>query len=206
MNMTVQPEIVPQGTMTHNSDKISLTEIGEREREKYAKLILEALLFSSSEPLSLSKLKEIVENFHPFSAEKIRQLLCELGENYRLLGTSFQLFEIAEGYLLRTSEAFHPYVEKLQSVKRAEKLSRAAIEVMAIIAYRQPVTRGQIEGIRGVDCSAMLSSLLEKKLIVQVGKLEVAGRPPLYGTTSEFLNHFGLSNLEQLPKLSQPQP
>lgn len=113
----------------------------------------------------------------------------------------YRLEEIAQGFLLRTSEEFGPYLNLLYRNKRIEKLSQAAAEVLAIIAYRQPVTRPQIDSIRGVDSTGVLQALLERQLVEPLGKLEAPGRPMLFGITKDFLKHFGLRDLQELPKI-----
>lgn len=166
----------------------------------HLKRVIEALLFASSEPLSLNKIREITEPILPLKPKEIREVLSALREDYLDHRRAFQLEEIAEGYVLRTYEDYAPYLEQLYRDKRSEKLSQAAIEVLAIIAYRQPITRPEIEAIRGVDSAASIGQLLERSLIEITGKREAPGRPSLYGTTKEFLKHFGLKNLEELSR------
>ena len=108
--------------------------------------------------------------------------------------------EIAQGYVLRTHEDYGHYIKILHQQKRQDKLSPAATEVLAIVAYKQPVTRPQIDAIRGVDSSGTLMQLLERQLIEHQGKLDAPGRPSLYGTTKEFLKHFGFKDIESLKK------
>jgi segregation and condensation protein B len=183
-------------------DVPTFAEISEKERRQQAKKIIEALLFASNEPLSIHKIQEILEIFSPFSISAIKEILEALGQFYRSSDSSFHLYEIAGGYILRTAEIYRPYVEKLHGGKRSEKISQATMEVLAIIAYRQPITKAQIEGIRGVDCSNAIHSLIERELIEQVGKSETPGRPSLYATTFRFLKHLGLKSLEELPKFT----
>lgn len=187
---------------TFSKDASSLLAIAERETRIHAKKILEALLFASSEPLSLQKLKEILDSYSSFSLDVIREMLAEMRANYNFLGSAFQLYEIAGGFLLRTAEIYKPYVQKLHGAKRIEKLSGAAMEVLAIIAYKQPITRSQVESIRGVDSSNSIGVLLERDLIEQIGKAELPGRPTLYGTTQRFLKHFGINSLNELSQFS----
>lgn len=171
----------------------------------HIKRVIEALLFSSSDPLSLTKIKEIVQGILPLGKREIRKMVEELRQEYITTRRAFQLEEIAEGYVLRTFEEYAPYIEQLYRQKRGEKVSSAATEVLAIIAFKQPITRPQIDAIRGVDSSGILMQLLERQLIEAVGKLEAPGRPTLYGTTKEFLKHFGLKDLSSLkPKISLP--
>jgi len=168
-----------------------------------AKRIIEALLFATSEPISLQKLQEIIESQIPIKPKEIKRLLSDLQEEYHKQNRSFRLETIAEGYVLRTHAAFSPYIQLLFSSRRKEKLRHAAMEVLAIIAYKQPVTKVQIEQIRGVDSSGVVHNLLERELIEVSGRLEAPGRPSLYVTTKEFLKYFGINNLSELPAFVQ---
>lgn len=159
------------------------------------KRILEALLFASSDPIPLEKLSEVAE----LPLKETETLLEELRAEYDAEERAFQLKEIAEGVVLRSREAFNPYIALLHPGRRRTRLSHAVAEVLAIIAYRQPITRPQIEAIRGVDSSHHVQQLIERGLIEPLGKLEVPGRPTLYGVTKEFLQHFGLRDLGELP-------
>jgi segregation and condensation protein B len=159
--------------------------------------IVEALLFSSQEPLSLGKLREIISLSHVVEQKDLLKVLKELKEEYDLQQKPFQLEEIAQGYILRTRPEFAPFIERLQS-RREDKLSKAALEVLAIVAYKQPITKAAIETLRGVDCSGPIYSLLDRQLIEGVGRLEMPGRPVQYGVTKRFLTHFGLKDTKQL--------
>lgn len=165
---------------------------------QHAKRIIEALLFSSSDPLHFNKIREIVDSFQPLKPKLIRDLINELQQDYLSQQRAFRLEEIAEGFLLRTCEEYSPFIELIYRNKRTEKLSQASAEVLAIIAYRQPITRPQIDSIRGVDSSGTLQNLLERQLIQQAGRLEAPGRPTLYETTKDFLQHFGLRSAQDL--------
>lgn len=164
----------------------------------HTKRVIEALLFSSPDPLSIQKIREVTDTFCSMLPRHLRQILEELQQEYIAQQRAFRLEEIAQGYVLRTHEEYAPYIEILQKQKRGEKLSPAATEVLAIIAYRQPITRPQIDAIRGVDSSGTLMQLLERQLIETQGKLEAPGRPTLYVTTKEFLKHFGLKDQNDL--------
>lgn len=167
-----------------------------------AKKIIEALLFASNTPLPFAKIRQIVDELHSFTPRELTTLIQELKIEYDSQQRAFELAEIAEGYVLRTRKEYGGYVDQLFNQRRPEKLSQAATEVLAIIAYRQPITRPQIEALRGVDSSGVLQSLLERNLIEPVGKLETPGRPTLYGVTKQFLQHFGLRSLADLPAAS----
>jgi segregation and condensation protein B len=169
----------------------------------HLKRTIEALLFASSEPLNFNKIREITEPIHPLQPRVLKAIIQELKEEYVAQQRAFRLEEIAQGFVLRTCEQYSPFIELIGRNKRGEKLSHAAAEVLAIIAYRQPITRSQIESIRGVDSSGTLASLLERQLIEPQGKLEAPGRPTLYGITKEFLKYFGLRDLTELPSLEK---
>ncbi|MEC7839166.1 MAG: SMC-Scp complex subunit ScpB [Chlamydiota bacterium] len=171
----------------------------ENEAQLQVKRLIEALLFASSEPISFNKIREVTDQLTPLKPKQLKEILLELQNEYLSQQRGYRLHEVGPGYLLRTCEEFSPYIELLYRNKRTEKLSQAAAEVLAIIAYRQPITRPQIEGIRGVDSSGVVASLLERGLIAPVGKLEAPGRPTLYGITNDFLSHFGLKDVEELP-------
>jgi segregation and condensation protein B len=146
-------------------------------------------------------MREILHTFCPVKPRLLAECLQELKEEYQIEQRAFQLEEIGQGYILRTRDLYSAYVHQLHGNRRGEKLSQAATEVLAIIAYRQPITRPDIEAIRGVDSSGTLYSLLERGLIEISGRLEAPGRPSLYSTTSQFLQHFGLNDLSELPKM-----
>jgi segregation and condensation protein B len=174
--------------------------------ENQMKQVIEALIFASHEPLPLNKIREIIDTIQPMPLKEIRTLLQTLKIEYDVQQRAFRLDEIAQGFVLRTREEYSRFIELLGKQARPEKLSPAASEVLAIIAYRQPITRGQIEAIRGVDSSGVISNLLERQLIHPTGKLEAPGRPTLYGITQTFLKYFGLKDIKELPKLQEPQP
>lgn len=175
----------------------------EKFTRQYAKRIMEALFFSSCDPISFTKIREIVDTFQPLKPRVLRDLINELQQEYLSQQRAFRLEEIADGFLLRTCEDYSAYIDLLQRNKRTEKLSQASAEVLAIIAYKQPITRPQIEAIRGVDCSGIVQNLLERQLIEPAGRLEAPGRPTLYTTTSGFLQHFGLRNIDDLAQVQK---
>ena len=168
-----------------------------------AKRIVEALLFATNEPISLHKMHEIIESAIPIKAKEIKKILEELEKEYSAQNRSFRLHAIADGFALRTHASYAPYVQLLFSSRKKEKLSHASMEALAIVAYKQPITKVEIERIRGVDCSGVLQLLTDRGLIEISGKLEVPGRPSLFSTTKDFLKYFGLKNLEELPTFSQ---
>ena len=161
--------------------------------------IVEALILSSSEPISAAKIAEII----PYcNAGQAKDLVNELNTEYVEQDRSFEIWEVAGGFQIRTRADFSGYLQKLQK-ERALRLSQAALETMSIIAYRQPVTRAEIEDVRGVDAGATVKSLLDRQLIRIAGQREVPGRPMLYGTTRRFLEVFGLERLRDLPTLRE---
>lgn len=161
------------------------------------KRIVEAILFSSSEPLTAPKLSGVIAEV---DGRKIRSAVKELNEEYDREGHAFRIEEIAEGFQLLTRTEYADYVDKFQTIVRKSRLSQAALETLALIAYKQPVTRAEIEAIRGVQCGEVLRSLTEKRLVKIAGRKDVPGRPLLYGTTKNFLEHFGLGSVDQLKK------
>lgn len=200
-------EAVPQGT-TSQLTLPGVIEHMQTAQEKHkndsqirfhAKRIIEALLFASCEPLAFNKIREIIEIYHPLKPRELRQLIEELQHDYITQQRAFRLEEIAQGFILHSCEEYSRYIEQLYRNKRTEKLTQAAAEVLAIIAYRQPVTKPQIEAIRGVDSTGIVQNLLERRLIEPVGRLEAPGRPTLYSITKDFLTHFGLKDLRDLP-------
>ncbi len=162
--------------------------------------IIEAILFSSDNPVSASKLASIIGIL---GSREIRKLISHLNESYSRMGASFRIEEIAGGYQMMTRPEFAPYLQKLYKVRAENKLSAAALETLAVIAYKQPVVRAEVEAIRGVACGEIIRSLLEKGLIKIVGRAEDLGRPMLYGTTKRFLQVFGLASLDDLPKVPE---
>lgn len=162
--------------------------------------VLEALLFVSSEPIPVARLATVIG---AVSKAEVEQALKLLQEQLAQDGRGIQLVKLAGGYRLVTKADYAPWLKRLDKAKAAQKLSRSALESLAIIAYKQPLVRGEIEEIRGVETSGVLRTLLERKLVRIVGRKEVPGRPIMYGTTKFFLEHFGLQDLSQLPPLRE---
>lgn len=168
--------------------------------DREIKSILEAILFLSDEPLEPDRLKGIIENVSP---EKIKEFFEDLRREYEERKGGLQIVEIAGGYQILTRTEFAPWIKKFNLVKLSSKLSRAAIETLAIIAYKQPIIRPEIEAIRGVNVEGILKNLLDRRLIKILGRKDVPGKPLLYGTTKEFLHYFGLKDLSELPTLKE---
>jgi segregation and condensation protein B len=157
---------------------------------------LEALLFVAKEPLSISKLADILE----ISEQGVVELLEGLRERYESKDSGLTIVEIDKCFRLGTKPEMASYIETLYK-QPVQILSNAALEVLSIIAYRQPITRGEIDFIRGVQSDRSLATLVERGLVQEVGRKDSPGRPILYGTTEHFLLHFGLKSLDELPKL-----
>ncbi|MFO7893319.1 MAG: SMC-Scp complex subunit ScpB [Longimicrobiales bacterium] len=159
--------------------------------------IIEALLFASDAPLSADDLVRGEEELEP---EDVEGAVNALRAEYEDTGRAFQIYRIAGGYQLLTRPEYSPHLERFETVPQSTRVSGPALEVLAIIAYRQPIARASIEEIRGVDSTHTLRTLQELGLIEVVGRGEGLGRPLLYGTTPHFLEHFGFTSLDDLPK------
>jgi segregation and condensation protein B len=160
--------------------------------------VIEALLFASDGALSAARLAELVG---AGTARDVREHVAALNEKYAAAGLSFRVEELAGGYRLMTLAAYQPWLVKLNRQRSRTRLSDAALETLAIIGYKQPIIRAEVEAIRGVACGEALNRLRELGLIKIVGRAEMVGRPMLYGTTRKFLDVFGLADLDDLPPL-----
>jgi len=166
--------------------------------------VVEALLFSTDVPLSPGKLAETVGLD---STRPIKEVIAQLNQGYESRQAAYRIEERASGYQLLTLPQYADYVERLVRKKDEGRLTPASLETLAIVAYKQPIIRADVEAIRGVACGEVLRSLMEHNLVKIVGRAEIVGRPMLYGTTRYFLEVFGLANLKDLPKadlLKQP--
>ena len=166
-----------------------------------AKRIIEALLFVSDKPVSVETLKDVVAQ-KEIDSKEIMAVIEALNAEYSASGRAFSVRELAGGYQMLTDPVFSKWIAELYK-RPADKLRGPALETLAIIAYKQPITRSQIEAIRGVNVDGVLNTLEDRKLIRTRGREEGPGRPILYGTTNEFLIHFGLKSLEELPNLKE---
>ncbi len=184
--------------------------------------VIEALIFASDEPLSASDLRSLIvgeerpqsdaplldePSEEPVKRKKntleisqVKNTVASINERLKERSAPYQVIEIAGGYQLATLPDYAQYVSRLYREKSRRRLSAAALETLAIIAYKQPVSKPDIENIRGVNCDEVLKSLLEKNLVTVTGRAETVGRPLLYGTTEDFLRHFGLHSVKDLPK------
>ena len=161
--------------------------------------VVEALILACPEPISAARIGRITPECN---AALARDLIRELNELYQKQDRAFEIWEIAGGYQVRTRAEFSGYLQQLHK-QRPLRLSRAALETLSIVAYKQPATRAEVEHVRGVDAGAVLKSLMERHLVRMLGHREVPGRPMLYGTTRRFLEIFGLDTLKELPVLRE---
>ena len=166
-----------------------------------SKKIIEALLFVSDKPVSLDVLRDVLKDVE---STEIRLIIEELNAEYSLSGRSFSIREIAGGFQMLTDPVYSRWISALYK-RPPDRLTGPSLETLAIVAYKQPLTRSQIELIRGVNADGVLHTLEERGFIRSRGRLEAPGRPILYGTTTEFLQHFGLKSLDELPKLKEFQ-
>ncbi len=167
--------------------------------ETTVKTVVEAVLFASDEPLSEARLANIVET----TVKQARQCIQDLNDKYQANNNAFRIEQIAGGYQMLTLSPYNYWLKKLLRARSDSKLSPAALETLAIIAYKQPVMRADIEVVRGVATGEVIRTLCYKGLVKIVGRAEVLGRPMLYGTTKKFLEVFGLNTLKDLPKIEE---
>lgn len=163
-----------------------------------AKAVIEAVLFLSDSAVTCEQLKKVLQGF---DTSQIRKLIEELAEELKNQNHGLRIIEVAGGFRMVTSNEVAPFLKLMYKQRRVEKLSKPALETLAIIAYKQPVSRLEIESLRNVNVDGVINSLLEKGLIRVAGIKKAPGRPKVYGTTKEFLEYFGLKSLEDLPKI-----
>jgi len=181
-------------------EEAELEPVDSLSREETANALY-AMLFASDRPMNASRLAEALGD--DIDKEIVVNLLEELTESIDKQDLPFTLREIAGGYQLTSHPKYAPYIRRLFQIKKTNKLSKAVLETLAIIAYRQPVTRPDVESIRGVSVSHGFTQLQERGLIKTVGFAEVPGRPRLFRTTDEFLDHFGIKSLKELPSIEE---
>ncbi len=182
---------------------MSLSKLSEQELEQGSEQeivrLIEAAIFASSKPLSIKKLREKLLNNYQVSSKTIRQALSQLQQFYQHRG--IELVEVASGFRFQVKAELADTIGQLQQ-ERTVKYSRALLETLALVAYKQPITRGEIEDIRGVSVSShIIKTLVEREWIKVIGHKEVPGRPAMYATTHVFLDYFGLTSLRQLPEI-----
>lgn len=164
------------------------------------KNIIEAMLFVSDKPLFLSEIKGVLED--P-DANEIKEVIAELAGEFETQARALRVKEIAGGYQIVTDPVLAPWLKKLYKTAGSDRLSGPSLETLAIIAYKQPASKPEIEAIRGVNVDGVLKTLVEKNLVRILGRRETVGRPIIYGTTQDFLQYFGLNSLEELPRLEE---
>lgn len=162
--------------------------------------IIEALLFTSEKSLSAEQIQSVIKDI---TSEQIERAIDCLNEKYQAAGHCFAIKKVARGYRMYTLPHYAPWIKALFSHTRRERLSPQALEVLSIVAYKQPIVKGEIDRLRGVNSEGPLFTLLDRKLITIVGRKPTPGRPLLYGTTHEFLAHFGLNDVDDLPKMEE---
>ena len=177
--------------------ELQMTE--EKQTDLSVESVVEAVLFASDEPLAVERLANIVGT----SVKQIRRNVKNLNDKYEANNNAFRIEQIAGGYQMLTLSSYNHWLQKLLRARSESKLSPAALETLAIIAYKQPVIRTDIEAIRGVAVGEIVRGLMYKGLVKIVGRAEVLGRPMLYGTTKKFLEVFGLNSLKDLPKIEE---
>ena len=166
--------------------------------ENNLKSAVEALIFASEKPITLEQLKRVLGDLDTASINKI---IVELKNDYETQSRGLRVVEIAGGFQMTTCSNFAPFLKKLFKNRYNDKLSKPALESLAIIAYKQPLTKSEIESLRNVNVDGVMKSLIDKNLIRVCGRKKIPGRPYVFGTTREFLEHFGLKSLQDLPKM-----
>ena len=164
------------------------------------KCIIEAIIFAADGPVSVDQLARVVDEPN---TETIMQHINELRQEYSATGRSFQIVEIANGFQICTRDKYALWIKKFYTTEISSRLSVSALEALAIIAYKQPATRAEVEEIRGVNSDSVIHTLLERNLVKVLGRKQAPGKPMLYGTTAEFLMHFGLRDLSELPSIDE---
>jgi len=192
----------PDPDLKAKEEKPEVSVDGQALDEQSIKRVIEALIFASDKPLQAQQIKNILGNL---DTRVIRRLVNELKQEYAQSEHSFGITEVAGGFQFSTGPAYGRWLKKLYNIKQRDYLTGPSLETLAIIAYRQPATRADIEFIRGVNVDGVVSSLLDKGLIKTAGKKEVVGRPFLYATTNLFLQYFGINALDELPALADFQ-
>jgi segregation and condensation protein B len=167
--------------------------------DKEAKSVIESILFISGEPVSLDTMRKLIE-IDKYNTDR---LIKDLINDYSLRDTGLLIVEVAEGYQMVTNPACSPWIRKVLSTSMPKRLTQSSLETLAIVAYKQPIIKAEIEAIRGVNSDGVVKTLLERRLIKILGRKEAPGRPLMYGSTPEFLQQFGLKDLSELPTLKE---
>lgn len=166
---------------------------------KEAESIIEGVLFAAGDPVHIEKLSDILD----IDIKSTRAIVTSLADKYDRQKRGVQIIRLEESYQMCSRRDYQEYISRLAEPRRSQSLSNAAMEVLSIVAYKQPVTRGVIEQIRGVSCDNLVNKLLEKNFIEEVGRLDTPGRPMLFGTTDEFLRCFGIESITELPEFEE---
>jgi len=180
--------------------EVEKVDVNEKLEPAKAKRVIEALLFASSKPMTVQEIKKVMRSA---TAKEIQDLIAELKQEYNDTTRSFEMLEVAGGFEIATRKEYAPWICRADMQKKAKQATQSALETLAILAYKQPLTRAEIEELRGVDVSGVVSNLMERAFIKIVGKKEIPGRPFLYATTEKFLEHFGLNTLKDLPNIEE---
>lgn len=168
--------------------------------DRELKRIIEAILFVSEKPVMIAELKDVLEDADP---GLIKETLSSLKNEYESLNKGLRINEVAGGFRMATEPSLSTWLNKLYKNRYTDKLTKPSLETLSIIAYKQPITKAEIELIRGVNVDGVINTLLERELVKIVGRKEAIGRPILYGTTNQFLEYFGLNSLSELPNLRE---
>ncbi len=168
----------------------------DEDDEQPQKQLIEALLFTSPDPLTLRDFKKVVD----LHGKRVKSIIQQLNEEYRTADRAFEIREIAEGYQLLTRPEFEDELQEFYGREQDHSLSQAAMETLSIVAYEQPITRSELESIRGVQSGQLLRNLMDQGFLTMKGRKDSAGRPILYGTSDQFLEVFGLSSIDELPE------
>ncbi|HKZ72217.1 MAG TPA: SMC-Scp complex subunit ScpB [Nitrospirota bacterium] len=177
--------------------------------DREIKGIIEALLFISGEPLSLDRIKAVLalseakNVLEEVDKGKIKSILWELQQEYDMRLSGIRIVEVAGGFQFVTPPELSQWVKKLKKIKQSARLTKPSLETLAIIAYKQPLVKAEIEDIRGVDSAGVIKGLLDKRFVKIIGRKDLPGRPILYATTKEFLQYFGLKDISDLPTLKE---
>lgn len=180
--------------------EVEKVDVNEKLEPARAKRVIEALLFASSKPMTVQEIKKVMRSA---TAKEIQDVIAELKQEYTDSIRSFEIIEVAGGFEIATRKEYAPWICRADMQKKAKQATQSALETLAILAYKQPLTRAEIEELRGVDVSGVVSNLMERGFIKIVGKKEIPGRPFLYATTEKFLEHFGLNSLKDLPNIEE---
>lgn len=159
------------------------------------KAVIEGLLFAAGDSVEIDRIADIIE----MDKKTTKEIISKMMDDYNIEKRGIKIIQLGSSYQMCTKPEYFDYIQRLAEPKRMQNLSNAAMEVLSIIAYRQPVTRAMIENIRGVSCDAIINRLVERNLIEETGRLDVPGRPMIFGTTEEFLRSFGVADLKELP-------